>query len=121
LIWWFFLRRKIVTNAAIFSLLSKADKLGLGNKYFVSDVEYGKLGKKLKEKCTAVTVGKARVDKVAKKFGFPRAEATLFAIAQKVKANRILSEAKAFEKYFMKKESLEGVKFMSPKQLLKKK
>jgi Cys-rich repeat protein len=121
LIWWFFLRRKIVTNAAILTQLSVAKKLGIGNKYFVSDVEYGKLGAKLKEKCKAVTVGKARVEAAMKKYGFPRAEATLFAVARKVKAHRILSDSKALEKYVVKRESLQGIKFASPKALLKKK
>ena len=119
LLFWFFLRKKIVVDQESLKELAKANKLSFMNKYLIAESMYAKLGKELMKKCEAVKVSKADVSAIMKKDGLSEEDATLIAVAIKAKAKNVISESKSFAKFAKLHQKLEGVEFTVPESIIK--
>jgi len=119
LLYWFFLRKKIVVDPESLKELAKANKLSFMNKYLVPESVFAKLGKDLRSKCEAVKVSKAEVTAIMKKDNLSEDDAMLVAVALKAKAKNIISESKSFAKFAKLHEKLESVEFALPESIIK--
>ena len=116
-----FLKKKVVMDGDAFKGLANAKKLNLLEEYFVVDSAFLALTPKMRKNCKGVKVEAAKVATLVKRHKLTKDDASLVAVAQKVKSKRIITTSKTLVKLVKLQETLEGIKFVSLDSILKPK